>query len=148
MTHRAGLRCGFAVAAGVAAAGLAMSAAAEPKLPVDPSLAASDAALLQDGAKAIAELQRRLRDQVSYRDGVLVIVDRSGGISGVTVVPATILWGIDCSDGGIAVTFGTGSGDTDNGIVLQLTSASVSDSQCLTIAPAIGATVLAITKGN
>src|SRR5580704_10950248 len=118
----------------IAFAGLAFAALpalAEPKLVVDPDLARSDVALLQDEAKATAELQHRLRDQVTNRNGLLVIIDRSGTTSGVTVMPATVMWGIDCSDGGLAVSFGTGSSDTDNGVVLQLTTASVSDSECL-----------------
>ena len=145
--ERSALRRLVFVLAALAIAGAQLPAAAEPKPPTDPELAKSDAALLQDEAKATAEFQRRLRGQVSYRGGLLVIVDRSGGAD-VTVVPATIMWGIDCSDSGIAVTFGSGSGDTDNGIALQLTSASVSDEKCLHIAPAIGDAVLAITKGN
>lgn len=124
----------------------ALPAMAQPKPPVDPGLAASDATLLQDEAKATAELQRRVRDQVRYRNGLLIIRDRAN--SGVTVMPATALWGIDCSDSGLAVTFGAGSGDTDNGLVLQLTSVAISDDECTRIAPAVGDTVLAITKGN
>ena len=127
---------------------LARPAGAEPKAPIDPSLAASDVALLQDEAKATAELQHRLRGQVTYRNGTLVIVDRSGATPGVTVVPATVMWGVDCGDSGIAVTFGAGSADTDNGVVLQLTSVSVDDDKCLRIAPALGDAVLALTKGN
>jgi hypothetical protein len=142
------MRVGLPASALFAFAALLSAAAAEPKLQVDPSLVASDKALLQDAAKATAEFQRRLHDQVTYRNGILVIVDRTGGGSGVTVVPATILWGVDCGDSGIAVTFGTGSGDTDNGVLLQLTGAGLSDSQCMAIAPPIGETVLAITKGN
>ena len=127
---------------------MAQPAAAEPRPAADPDLVKSDIALLQDEGKATAEFQRRLRDQVSFRNGLLVIIDRTGTISGVTVMPATVLWGIDCSDSGIGVTFGTGSGDTDNGIVLQLTGASISDDKCTRLAPAIGDTLLAITKGN
>lgn len=132
----------------LAALAVAQPAAAEPKPIVAPDLVKSDIALLQDEGKATAEFQRRLRDQVSYRNGLLVIVDRSGTTPGVTVMPATAMWGIDCGDSGIAVTFGSGSGDTDNGIVLQLTGASVGDDKCTRIAPAIGETVLAIAKGN
>jgi hypothetical protein len=135
----------------IALAGLAFAALpalAEPKLVADPDLARSDTALLQDEAKAAAELQHRLRDQVTNRNGLLVIIDRSGTTSGVTVMPATIMWGVDCSEGGIAVTFGSGSGDTDNGIVLQLTSAAISDDKCTRLAPAVGEAMLAITKGN
>jgi hypothetical protein len=127
---------------------MSLGALAEPKVPADPSLTASDTTLLQDEDKATAEFQRRLRAQVTNRNGILVIIDRSGATSGVTVMPATVMWGIDCGDSGIAVTFGTGSGDTDNGIALTLTSTSVSDDKCTRIAPAIGDTVLAITKGN
>jgi hypothetical protein len=127
---------------------IALPAMAEPKPPIDPGLVASDKTLLQDEDKAIAELQRRLRDQVSYRNGLLVIIDRSGLSSGVTVMPATAMWGIDCSETGLAVTFGAGSGDTDNGLVLQLTGAAISDAKCTRIAPAVGDTLLAITKGN
>lgn len=120
---------------------------AQPKLTADPDLAKSDAALLQDESKASAEFQRRLRDQVRYRNGLLLIQDRSGG-AGLTVMPATIVWGLDCGDSGIAITFGNGTGDTDNGIALTVTSAAVSDAKCQTIAPALGETVLAISKGN
>lgn len=138
----------LAVLAALLVIGLARPASAEPKAPIDPSLAASDTALLQDEAKATAEFQHRLRGQVTYRNGTLVIVDRSGAASGVTVVPATIMWGVDCGDSGIAVTFGAGSADTDNGIVLQLTSVAVGDDKCLRIAPALGDAVLALTKGD
>jgi hypothetical protein len=122
-------------------------AGAEPRVAADPSLAASDASLLQDEDKAKAEFERRLRNQATYRDGVLVLIDRSGA-GGVTVMPANVMWSVECSDGGLAVTFGSGSGDTDNGIVLQLTGAAISDDKCTRLAPAIGLAVLAITKGN
>lgn len=139
------MRSALLATAALAACGALSPALAEPKAPVDPSLVASDNALLQDEVKATAELQRRLHAQVSYRNGVLVIVERG---EGVTVMPATVMWGVDCGDSGVAVTFGAGSGDTDNGTALQLTSANVSDDKCTHIAPAIGEAVLAITKGN
>jgi hypothetical protein len=130
------------------AVGALSPAFAEPKAPADPGLAASDATLLQDEAKATAEFQRRLRNEVSFRGGLLIIVDRSVANSGVTVMPATVMWGVDCGDGGITVTFGAGGGDTDNGAVLQLTSAGVSDDKCARLAPALGEALLALTKGN
>ena len=123
-------------------------ACAQPRMTADPDLAKSDRTLLQDEAKATAELQRRLHDQVTFRNGLLLIQDRSGGGSGLTVMPATIAWGLDCGDGGVVVTFGTGTADTDNGIALTLTSAAVSDGKCQHIATALGETLLAITKGN
>jgi len=129
-------------------ASLHQPAAAEPRLAADPDLAKADTALLQDEAKATSEFQRRLRDQVKFRSGLLLIEDRSSGSAGITVAPATIMWMIDCSDTGLMVTFGAGTGDTDNGIALQLTSVAISGDKCQHIAPAIGEAVLAITKGN
>jgi hypothetical protein len=121
---------------------------AEPKPPVDPDLAKSDAKLLEDDGKATGEFQRRLRAQVAYRNGLLVIQDHSGGSSGVVVMPATVMWSVDCSDSGLTVTFGSGSGDTENGVDVQLTAAAVPVDKCQRIAPAIGDAVLALTKGN
>jgi hypothetical protein len=138
----------LACLAALLALAAAQPVAAEPRAIADPDLVKSDNALLQDEDKATTELQRRLRAQVTLHGELLVIIDRSGASSGVTVVPATIMWGVDCSDSGLAVTFGAGSGDTDNGVVLQLTSAAVSDDKCTRIAPALGDTVLAIIKGN
>src|SRR5215467_6613999 len=109
--------------------GSPLAARAQPRVIADPSLAASDASLLQDEDKAKTEFERRLRNQATYRDGVLVLIDRSGA-GGVTVMPATVMWSVECSDGGLAVTFGTGSGDTDNGIVLTLTAAAIGDDKC------------------
>jgi hypothetical protein len=124
------------------------SVRAEPKPPIDPDLAKSDARLLEDEGKATAEFQRRLRAQVAYRNGLLVIQDHSGGSSGVVVMPATVMWAVDCSDSGLTVTFGSGTGDTENGVDVQLTSAAVSLDKCQRIAPAIGDAVLTLTKGN
>lgn len=132
----------------VVALAVPQPAGAEPKPPVDPDLVKSDTVLLQNEDKAVPELQRRLRAQVAYRDGILVIIDRTGTTPGVTVMPASVMWAVDCSDSGISVTFGSGSGDTDNGVTLQLTGATVSDDKCTRIAPAIGAAVLSIVKGD
>lgn len=127
---------------------LAAPAAAEPRLTADPDLAKSDAALLRDAAKAASEFQRRMRDQITFRNGLLIVQDRTSGSSGLLVMPATAMWSIDCGDGGISLTLGSGSGDTDNGTSLQLTSAAVSDERCRTIAPALGEAMMEIAKGN
>lgn len=106
-------------------------------------IAPSAAVLAQSDA---GDLQRRLRDQVRYQNGLLIIRERAGG--GITVAPATIGWTVDCGDGGLSVTFGSGTGDTENGVALQLGNAALSDDQCQNLAPAIGATVLAISHGQ
>ena len=127
--------------------GSPLVAQTQPRLKAEPNQAAADAALLQDEDKAKTELEHRLRNQVTYRDGVLILIDRSAG-GGVTVMPAAVMWGVECSDGGLLVTFGSGSGDTDNGVMITLTGAAISDDKCARIAPAIGLAVLAVTKGN
>jgi hypothetical protein len=55
---------------------------------------------------------------------------------------------VDCGDGGLAVTFGSGTGDTDNGIALQLTGVTISSDTCQRLAPAVAETMLGIAKGN
>jgi len=120
-------------------------ALAQPKLNVDRK---DDAALLRDERKAIAEFQRRLRDQVSLKNGLLIIQDRGASGASLFIVPPTAFWSVDCSEAGIAVTFGAGSGDTDNGIALQLTGAAATQEQCVAMAPPIGQTLLAIIKGE
>lgn len=142
------MRSALLATAALAACGALSPGLAEPKAPADPSLVASDKVLLKDEAKAIEEFQRRLRHEVSVKGGLLIIAPGGDSDAGITVMPATVMWGVDCGDGGIAVTFGAGSGDTDNGAVLQLTSADVGNDACTRIAPAIGQAVLAITKGN
>jgi hypothetical protein len=132
----------------IALIGAARPLAAEPKPPLDPDVAKSDIALLKDEDKAIVEFQRRLHDQVTYRNGVLVIVDRTGTSPGIVVMPATVMWAVDCSDNGLGVTFGAGTGDNDNGIMVQLTNAALSDEKCQHIAPPLGEALLALVKGN
>jgi hypothetical protein len=121
-------------------------AGAQPKLTSEPDQTKSDTTLLRDESKAIAELQRRARSYIKFQNGLLVIQDRNS--DGISVTPATIFWMVDCGESGLSVTFGTGTGDTDNGIAVQLTAAEISTEICQRIAPAIGETVLAITKGN
>jgi len=114
---------------------------AQPR-PVDRK---DDAALLRDEAKAIPEMQRRLRDLAALKDG-LVIQDLAASGANLMVMPPTAFWSVDCGEAGISVTFGTGNGDTDNGITLQLTSVAVSQERCVAMAPPIGRT--AILKGE
>ena len=128
--------------------GLATQAMAQPRLPPDPGLARADATLLQNESGAIAEFQRRLRDEVRYQNGLLIIQDRAIAQSGVTVVPATIMWSLECGDSGVSVTFGAGTGETENGIAVQLSATPVPAEQCQRIAPSLGETLLAIARGN
>jgi hypothetical protein len=61
-------------------------------------------ALLRDPARAAPELEKRLRGQVHYSNGLLLIEDPI--LHGITTLPATTGWAIDCGILGVAVTFG------------------------------------------
>ncbi|HEX3882733.1 MAG TPA: hypothetical protein VHW66_08750 [Stellaceae bacterium] len=95
-------------------------------------------------AQSEADMQRVLREQVRYQNGLLVFRDKAG----VTVAPATIAWTLDCGEGGVGVTLGSGTGDTENGLAISLGTGPQTEEQCQTLAPSLGAAMLAITRGN
>jgi hypothetical protein len=104
-------------------------------------------AVLRDPAQASTELERRLRKRVRYSNGLLLIEDPV--LHGVTTVPATIAWSIDCGELGISVTFGA-TGESGAGAQVDLVSLGtrVSNSSCRRISEAVGATVLQLTSGQ
>jgi hypothetical protein len=95
-------------------------------------------------AQSEADMQRVLREQIRYQNGLLVFRDKGG----VTVAPATIPWTLDCGEGGVGVTLGSGTGDTENGLAISLATGPMTEEQCQTLAPSLGAAMLAITRGN
>jgi hypothetical protein len=99
---------------------------------------------LPASAQSDADLQGLLRSQIRYQNGLLVFHDKAG----VTVAPATIPWTLDCGEGGVGVTLGSGTGETENGLAIPLGNTPMTDSQCQSLAPSLGATMLAITRGN
>ena len=74
-------------------------------------------ALLRDPARATPELERRLRKQVRYSNGLLLIEDPI--LHGVTTLPATAGWAIDCDMLGVRVTFGA-TGENGRGTEVEL----------------------------
>lgn len=110
-------------------------------LPAAPALA-----LITDPAAAQneADLQAKLRDPIHYQNGLLVFRDKGG----VTVAPATIAWTLDCGQGGIGITLGSGTSETENGLAISLSSTPMTDTQCQPLSISLGTTMLAITKGN
>lgn len=95
-------------------------------------------------AQSETDLQRQLRDQVRYQNGLLVFHDKAG----VTVAPATIPWTLDCGEGGVGITIGSGTGETENGLAISLGTSPMTDAQCQPLAVSLGTTMLAITRGN
>jgi hypothetical protein len=95
-------------------------------------------------AQSETDMQRLLHDQIRYRNGLLVFHDKAG----VTVAPATIPWTLDCGEGGVGVTLGSGTGETENGFAIPLGATPMTDEQCQALAVSLGTTMLAITQGK
>jgi hypothetical protein len=73
---------------------------------------AADVALVKDVARAGPELENRLANSVTVRDGLMIVIARDpiasvGQVRSLFVLPATSPWVIRCGVGGLSVTFGT-----------------------------------------
>ncbi len=108
----------------------------------------AEAALMADPLRAGPELERRLREHVSSREGMLIVSDTLPGIPTVYVLPMSAMWVVSCDILGLSVAFGPGSGEYDNSVNVDLTPVPISEPQCRDLAPAIGQKILAITRGN
>jgi hypothetical protein len=104
-------------------------------------------ALLRDPARAGPELERRLRKQVQYSNGLLLVEDPI--FHGVTTLPATAGWAISCDTLGVSVTFGA-TGENDAGINVEIVplGTAVEAGACDGISKALGAAVLRLTSGQ
>jgi hypothetical protein len=103
--------------------------------------------LLRDPARAAPELEKRLRGQVHYSNGLLLIEDPI--LHGITTLPATTGWAIDCGILGVAVTFGaTGENGAGTEVNLVPIGTSISNYTCRGISEVVGAAVLRLTNGQ
>jgi hypothetical protein len=104
-------------------------------------------AILRDPAKAGPELERRLRQQIRYADGLRLIQEPLLGE--VIVRPATVEWSVSCSFVGIAVTLG---GNVEHGtgteVVLAPVGTTINKAACPAISIAVGQAMLRITTGQ
>lgn len=101
--------------------------------------------VLRDPARSGQVLEQRLRRQVRYANGLLLIEDPI--LHGVTTLPATIGWSVSCDEiTGVQVSFGSG----DSGAVLDLVplGTKISKSTCSRISQEVGAAVLRLTSGQ
>jgi hypothetical protein len=104
-------------------------------------------ALLRDPARAGPELERRLREQVRYSIGLLLIEEPI--LHGVTALPATAGWAIGCDMLGVRVTFGaTGENGAGTEVELVPLGTRVESSACYGISNALGVAVLRLTSGQ
>jgi hypothetical protein len=104
-------------------------------------------ALLRDPVRAAPELERRLRKQVRYSNGLLLIEDPI--LHGVTTFSATAAWAIDCDMLGVRVTFGaTGENGTGTEVELVPLGTKVERNACHGISGLLGEAVLRLTSGQ
>ncbi len=108
----------------------------------------AEAALMADPLRAGPELERRLREHVGSREGMLIVTDTLPGLPTVYVLPMSAMWVVSCDIFGLSVAFGPGSGEYDNSVNVDLTRVPISQPQCQDLAPMIGQEVLAIARGN
>jgi hypothetical protein len=102
-------------------------------------------ALLRDPARAAPVLELRLRKQVHYSNGLLLIEDPV--LHGITTLPATISWSVSCDDiTGLQVLFG--SGDSGSEVDLVPLGTRISKGVCANISQGVGAAVLRLTSGQ
>jgi|SRR5579864_4819176 len=104
-------------------------------------------AALRDPARAGPELERRLRKQVRYSNGLLLIEDPI--LHGITTLPATTEWAIDCGVLGVAVTFGaTGENGAGTEVNLVPIGTTISNYACRGVSEVLGAAILRLTSGQ
>jgi len=99
---------------------------------------------LRDPARSGLVLEQRLRKQVHYSNGLLLIEDPI--LHGITTLPATIAWSVSCDVTGVAVSFG--SGDSGSVVDLVLVGTKISQGSCSRISQELGTAVLRLASGQ
>jgi hypothetical protein len=103
-------------------------------------------ALLKDPIRLLPELERRLRKQVRYDSGALVIKDQL--TDSIRTFAPTVAWSVSCDLVDVFVDFGDVS-ENGNGISLNLTDFSGVDTNvCQRISGPLGAAVQRLTRGQ
>jgi hypothetical protein len=97
-------------------------------------------ALLRDPARAAPELEKRLRRWVRYSNGLLLIEDPI--LHGITTLPATAGWSIDCDTSMVEVTFASTL------VNLVPWGTNIQKSACPKISDLLGQAVLRLTGGQ
>lgn len=94
----------------------------------------------------LPELEGRLRKQVRYQSGTLVIKEQLTDT--IKTFPSTVPWSVSCDVVGVSVDFGDVS-ENGNGISLNLTDYfGVDTSVCQRISGPLGVAVLRLTRGE
>jgi hypothetical protein len=103
-------------------------------------------ALLKDPVRLLPELEQRLRKQVRYDSGMLIIKEPL--TDSIRTFPPTVRWSVACAVIGVSVNFGDTS-ENGNGVTLNLTDFSGVDTHvCQSISGPLGAAVKRLTRGG
>jgi hypothetical protein len=90
--------------------------------------------LFSDAERALPELERRLVQKVKTQNRLLVTSNEY--LDGVQVFPLPATWKLSCSFLGMDIVLIYGSGEGDRTTV-KLTDVSLTDDQCVRLAPSI-----------
>jgi len=116
--------------------------------PIEADQMQTERAVWAEPAKAAAELDRRVRQRVAYRQGILVVVDPDPRLPTVYALPAATPWLVACDVTGLTVGFGAGSQEAGTGVDLPITLAPLAEPQCRTLVPRAAAILAAVVQGN
>jgi hypothetical protein len=101
--------------------------------------------VLRDPARSGPVLEQRLRKQVRYSNGLLLIEDP--GLHGITTIPASSAWSVNCDEvTGVEVAWG--SGDTAPVVELVPIGTKISRNACRELSQKVGDAVLRLTSGQ
>ena len=110
-----------------------------PKKPVAQELMERDKALLKDIGLAGRELERRLLERITVRDGIAIVRDPDLGYIFSYYLPATTPWVLSCGITGMSIALGTSvSGDGNsvgNEVEVRLAFAPLDDKACSVLGP-------------
>ena len=120
--------------------------AGSPRREAEPPTA--EARLMADPPRAGPELERRLREKLTFSNGVLIVRGAVPSLPSLYVVATTTTWILHCDLLGMSVGFGGGFGEHGDGFDVELTRTALTEQQCETLAPPITQKLLAITQGN
>jgi len=110
---------------------------------------AAEEQLISDSSKAPAELIRRIRALIQNREGLLLVETTLG--PGLSVLPSTSPWAVNCG-AGITAVFGSsvsgGAESVDSDIKVLLTYVIVSKQSCEKLAVIVAQEIQAIVNGR
>ena len=112
---------------------------------------AAEQRLMSELATAAPELERRVREWISFDQGFVFMIDYSGEPSfAMNVMPASTPWHVSCNAAEIEVTIGNfdeGKGRNARSFTRPLSFARFSEEHCKLLAAVVARKMMEITAG-